>query len=42
MDVLKKVAVNGNAEKGLLDTYKKIKQEATADGPAFGDIPLPQ
>ncbi|KAG2215866.1 hypothetical protein INT45_006353 [Circinella minor] len=26
----------------LLDTFKKVKQEATADGPAFGDIPLPQ
>ncbi|KAI8140498.1 WD40-repeat-containing domain protein [Fennellomyces sp. T-0311] len=28
-------------EVSLLDTYKKIKQEATADGPAFGDIPFP-
>ncbi|KAI9250494.1 WD40-repeat-containing domain protein [Phascolomyces articulosus] len=26
----------------LLDTFKKVKQEATVDGPAFGDIPLPQ
>ncbi|CDH56267.1 transcription initiation factor tfiid subunit 5 [Lichtheimia corymbifera JMRC:FSU:9682] len=36
------VAMNGSAEKGLLDAYKKVKQETTADGPAFGDIPLPQ
>lgn len=40
--MIQKVAVNGSAEKGLLDAYKKVKQEATADGPAFGDIPLPQ
>lgn len=25
----------------LLETFKKFTQEATADGPAFGDIPLP-
>lgn len=25
----------------LLDTFKKLTQETTADGPAFGDIPLP-
>lgn len=31
-----------NGEAGsLLDLYKKVKQEATADGPAFGDIPYP-
>lgn len=25
----------------LLDTFKKVTQENTADGPAFGDIPMP-
>jgi transcription initiation factor TFIID subunit 5 len=25
----------------LLDTFKRVVQENTADGPAFGDIPLP-
>ncbi|ORZ01457.1 WD40-repeat-containing domain protein [Syncephalastrum racemosum] len=32
--------MNGDAG-SLLDTYKKVKLEATADGPAFGDIPFP-
>jgi transcription initiation factor TFIID subunit 5 len=25
----------------LLDTFKRVTQENTADGPAFGDIPMP-
>ncbi|KAI9311313.1 WD40-repeat-containing domain protein [Dichotomocladium elegans] len=31
----------GDGVSTLLDMYKKVKQEATADGPAFGDIPFP-
>ncbi|KAG0175245.1 Transcription initiation factor TFIID subunit 5 [Apophysomyces sp. BC1034] len=34
-------APNGDASNYLLEAYKKIKQESTADGPPFGDIPLP-
>lgn len=30
-----------NDHSPLLDTFKKVIQETTADGPAFGDIPLP-
>jgi transcription initiation factor TFIID subunit 5 len=33
--------MHGDTTTSLLDTYKKIKQEATVDGPAFGEIPLP-
>lgn len=30
-----------NDQSPLLETFKKVVQENTADGPAFGDIPLP-
>jgi transcription initiation factor TFIID subunit 5 len=30
-----------NDSSPLLDTFKKMIQENTSDGPAFGDIPLP-
>lgn len=30
-----------NDQSPLIETFKKIVQENTSDGPAFGDIPLP-
>lgn len=30
-----------NEHSPLLDVFKKVTQENTADGPAFGDIPMP-
>lgn len=34
-------ATTANDHLPLLETFKKVVQENTEDGPAFGDIPLP-